>query len=458
MADETTGGRPSRLDDVQESIEGQLSAGASAAAATELSALRPPDRADVLEELDAPGREALLGELSAESIAEIVEHLDAETAAELPGLIDVASMAQVLDEAPPEVAADILRAVEWEIARDILALMTEHRSVARVLLYADDDAGGLMTPDVVGLNENISVSRALQILRDSPLPHQKKRQLFVVDSPGRLVGRIGLSGLVFAPPGARISDVMDQDVIHVETGTDQEECARIMSRYGLRSLPVVDRYGVLEGAVAIEEMVRVAEDEATEDMLKMVGTAGDERLTGPLRNSIRNRFPWLLVNLGTVLFAGVLVSLFDGTIERLAIIAAFIPVVSGQAGIAGTQTVTLMVRALALGDVSERDSRKVLVREGVLALVQGVVIASLLGLVVWAWQADFTFGLIVFAALLANLVLAAIAGVLVPFGMRALHADPATSSAVLVTTVTDSAGILIYLSLAAIFLSSMNAA
>ncbi len=456
MADEISGGRPSQLDDVQESIEGQLSAGASAAAATELTALRPPDRADVLEELDAPSREALLGELSAESIAEIIEHLEADTAADLSGLIDVASMAEVLDEAPPEVAADILRAVEWEIARDILAQMTAHRSVARVLLYADDDAGGLMTPDVVGLNESISVSRALQILRDSTLPHEKKRQLFVVDAGGKLVGRIGLSGLVFAPPGARLSEVMDPDVIRVETGIDQEECARIMSRYGLRSLPVVDRNGVLEGAVAIEEIVRVAEDEATEDMLKMVGAAGDERLAGPLRNSIRNRLPWLLVNLGTVLFAGVLVSLFEGTIERLAIIAAFIPVVSGQAGIAGTQTVTLMVRALALGDISERDSRGVLVREGVLALLQGIVIASLLGLVVWAWQGDFSFGLIVFAALLANLVLAAIAGVLVPLGMKALHADPATSSAVLVTTVTDSAGILIYLALATIFLSSLN--
>lgn len=457
MADETTGGRPPQLDDVQESIEGQLNAGASAAAATELAALRPPDRADVLEELDAPNREALLGELSPESIAEIVEHLEAETAAQLPGLIDVASMAQVLDEAAPEVAADILRAVEWEIARDILAQMAEHRSVARVLMYADDDAGGLMTPDVVGLNESVSVSRALQILRDSPLPHEKKRQLFVVDSTGTLVGRIGLSGLVFAPLGARVSDVMERDVISVETGTDQEECARIMSRYGIRSLPVVDHNGVLEGAVAIEEMVRVAEVEATEDMLKMVGTAGDERLTGPLRNSIRNRFPWLLVNLGTVLFAGVLVSMFEGTIERLAIIAAFIPVVSGQAGIAGTQTVTLMVRSLALGDITERDSRSVLVREGVLALVQGVVIASILGLIVWAWQADFLFGLVVFAALLSNLVLAAIAGVLVPLGMRALHTDPATSSAVIVTTVTDSFGIFIYLSLAAIFISALNA-
>lgn len=456
MADETTGGRPAELDKIQESIEGQLSAGASAAAATELSALRPPDRADVLEELDAPHREALLGELSTESIAEIVEHLDADVAADLPDLIDVSSMAQILDETAPEVAADILRAVEWEIARDVLAQMEGHRSVARVLLYADDDAGGLMTPDVIGLNENVSVSRAMQVLRDSPLPHEKKRQLFIVDSVGKLVGRVGLSGLVFASPGARISDVMDPDVIRVETGTDQEECARIMSRYGLRSLPVVDRNGILEGAVAIEEMVRVAEDEATEDMLKMVGTSGDEKLTGPLLSSIRNRFPWLLVNLGTVLFAGVLVSMFDGTIERLAIIAAFIPVVSGQAGIAGTQTVTLMVRALALGDVSGRDSREVLVREGILAVVQGMVIASLLGLVVWAWQDDLSFGLIVFAALLANLVLAAIAGVLVPLGMKALRADPATSSAVLVTTVTDSFGILIYLSLATIFLSSLN--
>jgi magnesium transporter len=188
----------------------------------------------------------------------------------------------------------------------------------------------------------------------------------------------------------------------------------------------------------------------------MVGTAGDERLTGPITKSIRNRFPWLLANLGTLLMAGVIVSFFDGTIESLAIIATFIPVVSGQAGIAGTQTVTLMVRAIATGDVYANQSGSLLLREGVLALGQAIALALILGGVIWLWQSSLVLGLIVSGALLGNLITAAVAGVAVPVGMRALKVDPATSYAVILTTLTDSFGILLYLSLATIFRSRLT--
>jgi len=182
--------------------------------------------------------------------------------------------------------------------------MEDYQAVSQLLLYPDDHAGGLMTPEVVAFDQGITGAHATERLRESELPRQNFRQLFAIDREGRLVGRLNMPDLVLSPSSFTIQAIMNPDVFSVGPGTDQEEVARLMARYQLRSLPVVDRDRVLVGAVAIEDIIQVAEDEATEDMLKMVGTAGDERLTGPITKSIRNRSPWLLANLATVLMAG----------------------------------------------------------------------------------------------------------------------------------------------------------
>ena len=221
---------------------------------------------------------------------------------------------------------------------------------------------------------------------------------------------------------------------------------------------MVDRTGVLVGAIAVDELVHVARDEATEDMFRMFGIGGEERAFDSLVASLRSRLPWLLLNLATVLFAGFILNLFSDTIATATIVAAFIPVVLGQAGIAGTQTLTLIVRSIALGDISERDTLRLLRHELLFAIVQGVVVAVLLGLIVLAWQQDVFLGLVVAGAMLINLTVAAGGGVLVPLGMRAARIDPAASSAVIVTTLTDVFGLLVYLGLATAFLTQFRGA
>jgi len=206
-----------------------------------------------------------MGELSEAEIVNIIEYLDVEDAADTLGLIAVHTMARVLEQAPPDVAADVLRAVDWEVARDILSGMDDHDTVSQLLLYPDDDAGGLVTPEVVAFNQGISGAHAMQILRESDLPNKNFRHLFAVDREGHPVGRLSMSDLVLSPSGYTIQAIMNPDVFSVETGTDQEEVAHIIARYQLRSLPVVDRDGVLVGAVAIGDIIQVAEDEATED-------------------------------------------------------------------------------------------------------------------------------------------------------------------------------------------------
>ena len=238
---------------------------------------------------------------------------------------------------------------------------------------------------------------------------------------------------------------------------DQEQAARLMERYKLHSLPVVNHSNVLVGVLKLENMVDVLEDEATEDMYRMIGVGEEEKALGPFWRSVRSRLPWLIVNLGTALLAGAVVTMFESTLAQLIALAAFLPVIAGQGGIAGTQTLTLIVRSLALGDVAPSNAKRLLVKETGLGLVHGLVLGLLVGVIAYVWMGNGYLGLVVGVSMLANLIVAGVSGVVVPLGMRALRIDPALSSAVAVTTMTDVLGFLVYLGLASLTISLLVA-
>lgn len=440
------------LDELREAIEGELTAGDGATAIQRLCELRSVDRAHIFEELDPDGRNDILVHLSTPDVADLIEYLDREDAVAVAQWIGSDRLAEILDLTRPHVAADLLRSIEWEEASQVLARMRDRKGVGAVLIYGDEDAGGLMSPEVPALREDVNVARAMSMLRNLAYPRENIRQLFVVDHEGKLVGQLDLSSLVFSHPSRMLSDIMERDVVSVETGTDQEECARLMARYDLRSLPVVDPAGHLEGAIAIEDIVDVAAAEATEDMYKMIGTGVEDRALGPIRVSVRNRLPWLTVNIGTVMVVAAFLSLFESTLGILPILAVFMPMVMNQAGVAGTQVVTVVVRSLALGETDTSDFRRLIVRELVLAAVNGTAVSVILALVVGIWQRDDTMGLIVFGSMMASYLIAAIAGVLIPLSMKRFNIDPATASGVVLTTVTDIAGGVTYLGLATTFI------
>ncbi|MCH8911624.1 MAG: magnesium transporter [Chloroflexi bacterium] len=445
-----------QLDEIQESIEGHFEAGDEQQALSELQELRDPDKAEVLADLEPENRRTLLGNLSNDEIADVLEHMDVNEAVEVSGLIDVDRMAGVLESVSSDVAADVLRGIDWADASQILVRMEDRSAVGSLLLHKDDDAGGLMSTEFVSMRQSWSTTRAISVLRNSRLDPQDMRQLFAVDDDGVLVGVLELPELVFATPGSNVSDVMNSNVVSVKAGTDQEEAARLMQRYEVRSIPVVDRNGRLEGTIAIEDLVDVVESEATEDMFRMIGVRGDVRSIETVRGSVRNRLPWLMVNLATVLATGFVLSLFAGTLDSLTILVVYLPVVMGQAGIAGTQTLTIIVRSMAIGEVVTGDVRKLLIREALLAIAQGVVVAIVIALVVFVWRGDVYLAGIVAGALFLNLFVAALSGVLIPFTLRALKVDPAASSAVFLTTVTDIVGIAAYMGLATVFLSVLD--
>jgi len=379
--------------------------------------------------------------------------MEVDEAVEVSGLIDVDRMAGVLESVSNDVAADVLRGIDWADASNILVRMEDRSAISNLLLYQDDDAGGLMSTEFVAIRQSWPTARAVTVLRNSGLESEDMRQLFAVDEDGLLVGVLDLPDLVFARAGSKVSDVMNADVVSVEAGTDQEDAARLMQRYEIRSIPVVDGHGRLEGTIAIEDLVDVVEAEATEDMFRMLGVRGDARSVESVRGSLRHRLPWLLINLATVLATGVVLSFFTETLNSLTILAVFLPVVMGQAGISGNQRLTIIVRSMAIGDVATADARRLLIREALLAIAQGVVVALVIAAVVYLWRGDAYLAGIVAGALFLNMFIAALSGVLIPFTLRAMKADPAASSAVFLTTVTDIAGIAAYMGLATVFLS-----
>ncbi|MCH7740378.1 MAG: magnesium transporter [Chloroflexi bacterium] len=329
------------------------------------------------------------------------------------------------------------------------------KTSGEMLLYPADSVGGMMTLEVASFPGLETVADTLADLSDGTHRHPDISRIYVVDNRNSLLGSLSLSELIFAPPYAMLREVVAGEPTAIDAGAGHGECARLMAKHDLRNLPVVDAAGILQGAIAAEDLERIAEKRAADDVFKLLGLGGEDRALGPFWNSVRSRSPWLLLNLMTVLFAGLLISLFESTIERAALLAIFIPVVVGQAGIAGTQTVTMVVRALALNEVDEQDSRALLIKEGALAMLQGSATAVLLLLLVWAWQGSIILGLIVGSSIFINLIVAALGGVAVPLVMRKARIDPAASSIVVVTTLTEMIGILAYLGLATLLISLM---
>ena len=425
-----------------------LDAGDRESALTLFNELHPVDQGELLVGLAREPQQELLAVLPPEETAEILEHLEREEAVEVAEGMAAPDLSEVLDETRADVAADILRHLPEEQSRETLGTMHAAQEVIPLLGYADDTAGGLMTPEYPVVKDEMLAGIALDVLRLLGPQAEAFASIFVVDSQDKLVGSLSITRLALARPADVVHDIMGPEAVSVLTGTDQEECARLMERYDLRHLPVVDQEHRLIGIIQVEDVVDVVEEEATEDMYRMAGIAG-ERLLGPWSNSVRRRLPWLYVNLATAFLAGLVISLFESTIARVAALAVFLPVIAGQGGVGGTQTVTLVVRSMALGELTGDRGLRLLTRELLLGLIHGMLLALVVGLVAYLWKGIPMLGVVVGVAMLGNMVVAGLAGAGVPLLLRRLRMDPAVSSAIFVTTFTDVVGFLLFLGLAA---------
>lgn len=422
-------------------------------AADPLIELHPADLADQLQRLSAEEAKAVLLRLPPAKAAAVAAELEEEKVQELlPGLSD-RQLGQLLGQLPHAEAADLAQDLPDELRGPALAAMQpgESAKVNQLLRYAEDSAGGIMSDRFLALRDDQTLAQALESVR---LAGQTDSidisYLYVTDRQQRLVGVISLRDLVFRNPSARVADLMNHDVKSLSVEADQEEIARQFEHYHYMGLPVLEKTGRLVGIVRASDVLEIAQAEATEDMKLMVGISGEERALSPWQKSIRRRLPWLLVNLATAFLAASVVSLFESTIATWTALVVFLPIVAGQGGNAGVQTLTVIIRDLALGEITMNDSRQALYKEMMLGLANGLAVGLVVGVVGFLWKEDWRLGLIAGTAMLLNMLAAALSGVVIPYGLKAMRIDPALASSIFLTTVTDVAGFFFFLGLAAL--------
>jgi magnesium transporter len=416
--------------------------------------LHPADQGDVIESLPVETQQEILAALTPEASADILEYLEPEEIAEVAGGVSDAVLSDILDETHPDVAADILRQLPDERAQDVLEDMEEADDVIPLLRYPDDTAGGRMVLEFVAVRASMTAQMALESIRSQGPDAKEIHSIFVVGPRKRLMGSVGITQLALAAPSKRIKEIMDTSVISVSAEAKQEEYARTMRHYNLDQLPVLDSSERLVGVILSKDVLDVLEEEATEDMYKLAGVTG-ERMFGPLKASVRNRLPWLFVNLGTTFLAAAVISIFESTIAKVVALAVFLPVVAGQGGIGGTQTLTLVVRSMALGDVPKAAGMRLLKREIILGVLHGLLLGLAVGIIAYVWKGNFVLGVVLSLAMLGNMLIAGFTGAGVPLLLNKLKVDPAVASAVIVTTCTDVFGFLLFLGLAALLVTSL---
>jgi magnesium transporter len=423
-----------------------------------MAALHPADSAEVMEELEVAQQREVLEELEAEDAAELLAYLDEEDAAEVVANLSTEDLAEILDEMEPDDAADILAELPEAQARATLADMEAPADVRQLLAYEEESAGSLMTSHVVSLRASATVGQALALLRSLQLDEEIAYYLFVTDDDGRLVGVVSLRQLVTADLATPILQIMSDEVVSVPADADQEEAAQILARYGLLVLPTVDAEGRLVGVITADDVIDVIQEEATEDIYRLGGLSPEETVDESVLSTSRRRLTWLALNVPTALLVGGVVSIFEGTVQQVTALAAIMPIVAGMGGNAGIQTLTLIVRSIALGEISLRDSWRTLGRELLVGLVNGLCFGLLIGVIAALWKGLPILGLVAAAAMIANMLAAAIAGTLVPLILRKIGADPALASGVLVTALTDVTGYSAFLGLATLLLGYFQVA
>lgn len=440
------------LDDVLAQLRAALERDDLPGAVAVLESLQPADQADLVQELSDSDQVALISQLPPADSADVLEEMENEDAAALAEMLPVPDLAEILNEMEADEAADVLGDLPPGRAAEALREMEEPTEVIPLLQYPDDTAGGLMTPAIITLRRHWRAQRALEELRHVGPGADSAYYLFVTDKEGMLQGVVALRDLVVALPETVVEAIIDPNVISVPVTADQELCARILSRYGFLALPVVDEIGRLAGVITADDLIEVAEDEATEDMYRMVGISGEERVFGPLHSSVFKRLPWLAVNMITLFIAITVVDAFEWVIAGMVTLATFLPLVSGEGGNAGSQTATVIVRGIALGEIDERNGWRALSKELAAALINGLVIGLGTGLVIYLWKSEWVLALAIVLAMTLNFLVAALTGVLVPLGLKVIKVDPALASAAFVTGVTDTLGFLFFLGIVTLLL------
>ena len=421
--------------------------------ATEFSKLSPADAAHSLTELKRGDALALIELVGVEVAAPAFDHSDPRFAAKLISELTERTAIQILSRMSITRAADLLLILKRRDRVKMLRAMDRPQAdqIQKIMAYPEDSAGRIMTPNFIAFQDDTKVGTAIQTLRFLAQRKVPLSYVYVIDPEKRLEGVLNMRELLLSDDELTLQSIMSKNVFSVEAAMDREKVVQEVSGRAFLSIPVVDRERHLLGVVRTDELIQSAQEEATEDIQKMFGAGGDERVFSPVVFSVKKRLFWLYINLGTAFLAAAVIALFEDEIAKITALAIFLPIVASQGGNAGAQTLAVVMRGLVLGEVEPHFALKVIAKEGFLGFLNGVLMGVVTAFGAWLWHKNIFFGIAIGLAMIINLIAAGVAGASIPILMRALGKDPAQSSNIILTTVTDCVGYFAFLSIAALF-------
>jgi len=412
--------------------------------------LHAADMADLLEMVATHERRLIVEVLRPEIDPDILAELEEAVRDEIVELLSTDELASAVAQLDTDDAMYLIEDLDEDERRELLAAMSseDRAALEEGLAYPENSAGRLMQRDLVTVPQYWTIGQLIDYLRASDDLPDEFYDIFVIDPRHQPTGYVPLSRAMRSRRPVLVKDCMESDIKVVPAAMDQEDVAYLFEQYDLVSAPVVNDDGRLIGVITVDDVVEVIRDEAEEDIMRLGGVIETD-LHEPAWRTSRRRFIWLLVNLATAVLASLVIGLFDASIEQMVALAVLMPIVASMGGNAGTQALTVTVRALATHDVTSANTARLIVKEGVVGLANGVVFAVIVGVVTWLWFGDPRLSLVIAAAMVVNMVVAGFSGILIPLGLDRIGVDPAIAATVLLTTVTDVVGFFIFLGLAA---------
>lgn len=412
------------------------------------------DLALQLSDYDDEKLQELCQKLDDEELAGILEESELKTQLRIIKLLENKRTLKLFGYMSKDDIVDILGEINVGKAKELINLMKEgdKKIIKQLLGYRDDCAGGIMTTEYIALNSNLVIEDAIKKIKEIAPKTELIDTIFVVNKNKELIGTAELRDILVAPEKQKLGEITNEHFVYVEPEIDQEEVALIASKYDLTAIPVLNKKKAMLGIITIDDIVDVMVEEQTEDILKMGGVAKEETLDSTLGESIKLRLPWLFVNLITAFLASMTVKSFESTIAQVVALSSIMSIITGMGGNAGTQTVSIIIRNIAMGKVELKDAWHLLGKQVLLGVINGAIIGLVTGTIVCIIYGNIYLGIIVFLAMIANLVISGICGILIPLVLEKMKIDPALSSSIFLTTATDVLGFFIFLSLAKIFL------
>ena len=419
----------------------------------QIDEIHPVDFLEALGEFDDDPL-IILEKLPDEYVALLLDYAEDDEKFNLLSLFSKNRQAQIISEMSSDELVDLLGTLDEDEQNEIITNMNtaEVEEVKALLSYDPESAGGIMATEFISIKETDTVNETINYLRTMAPDSETPYYIYVVDDLDVLKGVVPLRQIIVSTPDTLIKDIMIENIISAPVDMDQEEVSHIFEKYGFMAIPVVDHNGEILGIITVDDVMEIMKEEYTEDMFRLAGLDEEEKVAGTVIGAIKSRLPWLLVNLVTATLAAKTVSLFENTIAQIVALATFMPMVAGMGGNAGSQTLTLIIRGIAIGEISYENQADILKKEIAIGIINGLCLGLVVGVLGYFWVGSLAFGFVIGTAMLLNLIVATISGYLVPVLLKKVGIDPALASAVFVTTVTDVLGFFFFLGLATVML------